>query len=172
MNLLKTRGFVIPDAYHMKATSLATVLGVSRQTIGKWDCPRNTTDRTYDLSKVLQWRIAQLTSQSLLTESGGRQSPEMKRLRHIQADREQIKLDIDRGAVVQTVDVDHEWGVLLTRLRHRLVRLPQALMAVLPPATANTAIPIVEREIKNALDDIVREYDKGRLTGLENKSVD
>ena len=164
MNLSKTRVFAIPDAYRMKATSLATVLGVSRQTIGKWDCPRNT-DRTYDLSKVLQWRIVQLTSQSLLTESGGRQSPEMKRLRHIQADREQIKLDIDRGAVVQTVDVEHAWGVLLTRLRLRLVRLPQALMAVLPPATANTAIPIVEREIKGALDDIVREYDKETKAG-------
>ena len=149
--------FPIPDVTRTPQNTVAQILGVTRQAVAGWDCPRNT-DKTYDLRRVVQWRCAMLESQALADDS--KSTPELRRLRRLQGDKLAHEMAVGRREFVNAADVDHEWGVLLTRLRLRLVRLPQALMAVLPPATANTTIPIVKKEVKGALDDIIREYDK------------
>lgn len=159
----KKSPFPISDATRSSQNTVAQILGVSRQAVASWDAPRNG-DKSYDLRRVVQWRVAMVESQAAVADDG-KSTPELKRLRRIQGDRAELDLARERHQLVNVTDVEHEWGVLLSRLRLRLVRLPQALLAVLPPATANTAIPIVEREIKGALDDIVREYDKEAKAG-------
>ena len=154
--------FPIPDVSRTPQNTVAAILGVSRQTVAAWDCPRNG-DSTYDLKRVIQWRLAFIEAQCEAAGDGPR-SKELERLRHIQAEREQIKLDIDRGELVKVADVEHEWGLVLSRLRMHLVHLPNTIRAGLDPTAANTVIPVIEREVKSALDAVVLETDKEENT--------
>jgi phage terminase Nu1 subunit (DNA packaging protein) len=145
----------IPDVSRMTQLSVASVLGMTRQAVAGWDCPRNR-DNTYDLRAVVQWRLAVVESQSSTPEDA-KSTKELRRLRQLQGDKVEMELAVSRGELVRVADVDREWGLVLSRLRMHLVHLPNMIRAGLDPTSANTVIPVIEREVKSALDAVVAE---------------
>lgn len=72
------------------------------------------------------------------------------------ADREELKAQHEAGDLVEIREVEREWADLLSSVRTRLLAIPTYLGQALPPPVDMKVLAIVERQIRDALEELVR----------------
>ena len=102
---MKKKVFSIANAWQMTQRDIARVFGIARQTCAQWSgpqkCPRNE-DKTYNLTDVIQWKMTRLEEENCGSEND---NPELRRLRTIKANREELKYFEEKKEYVKIEDI-------------------------------------------------------------------
>ena len=146
--------------------AVAVIFGLSPQAVDKWSgCPRNA-DRTYDLVKVVPWRLEALQKEAISRTVGEpkKQSTSLERTRKFRAELTKLDLLERRKMLVSTEEVQKKWATLLSRFKARLshlgIRVRGKLAHQQLPHEIIHAVQVsVDKEIDSALTELANHYE-------------
>ena len=134
---------------------VAAAFDVAPSTIGRWPLPTRVQrgrETLVDLREVVQYRLGELGGLDLTAERA--------RLARVQAERQELALARERGALLEAGDVQAVWEQYIAHCRARLLALP------------DTAAPrVVSLDVRGAAD-ILRELVYEALTELARYNPD
>lgn len=111
----------------------------------------------YDVAESVGRYVERLRQTSARAGQPGSDPDELKaeklRLTRAQADKEETRVQRERGELVEAAEVTREWQNVLRDLRNALLAVPSRCGAGLPHLTA-TDVATIEREIRIALEAV------------------
>lgn len=93
--------------------------------------------------------------------SAGAKSPQLERWRRARADMAEDELARRRAELVEVAEVEAKWARLLTVLRQQLERLGVVVASRMPGGSRAAARRVVEEQVAEALERVVKEYRRG-----------
>jgi len=153
------------DLRHVSQVVVVDVLGVSRQSVSRWkDAPRNR-DGTYDLAKVVQWRLKRMEEDALLAEEGQAEkgkSKQLERLRKLRADMADMDKREREKKLVDADEVERVWTRFVTGLRAKIMRLPVEIRGALFEAGLSSEVQQMAQDVadvrcRGALNELAKE---------------
>ena len=150
-DMICAKGYRSPSTT-MSTKDISELYGVSRQSVGLWrtkqGCPAND-DGTYDLHGVIRWRELRIRDQV-----AGDQTDNLDRLRKAKAEREEIKLELERGELIPKADVERGLVQRVRILKSSLLHLPRRMAGLLQGQNARQ----IEAMLKEELIQLIKQY--------------
>jgi hypothetical protein len=124
-------------------------------------CPR-LGDGSYDVAAVVEWLRKRDADRAARTAGGS--DPDLRRWRSARADREQLRLDLDREKLIPKAAVEARSVRQILAVKQRLVNLCRKMGTKLMHAASPDAI---EEELLREIRDICNDFARGLEAGQQ-----
>lgn len=138
---------------------VADFFGVTKQAVSQWIRANDPMPRQrggYDLSKIAQWRSRQQAGNSL--------ADELKladiRLKTVQAQQKELDMEIQKGELIPSVDVERWASMALIETREMVMTLPELIATSTPPDIREFARSETDRHCRDVLTLLQRRLEE------------
>lgn len=140
----------------MSGAEVARLFGITRTSVYEWaaaGCPRNP-DKTFNLSRVFEWRTARAVEQAETSYSGDDSNPDVRRWQAARADLKELELARTRGELVSAALIESQVGEAFGVTQSALMGLVQTLPPKLEGQPLGRIATELDTAIRETLEDL------------------